>query len=131
VKIERAIDAFLDWRRIERDATPRSIDSYWRILSKLAADYPEVLVHELSTEDRRRFLNRWRAKSAATRSNVISVLDSFFAWAESEDLVNHDPSRKMHEVSADGTQQSAVRRSRGFGLVAGFVASLGCAMGVP
>ena len=32
VRIERAIDAFLDWRRLERDATPRSIDSYRRIL---------------------------------------------------------------------------------------------------
>ena len=42
VRIERAIDAFLDWRQLERDATPRSIDSYRRILWKLAEAYPEV-----------------------------------------------------------------------------------------
>jgi site-specific recombinase XerC len=42
VRIERAIDAYLDWRRIERDATRRSIDSYRRILDKLAEDYPEL-----------------------------------------------------------------------------------------
>ena len=95
MRIERAIDAFLDWRRIERDATPRSIDSYWRILVKLAEDYPEAPIATLTTEDLRRFLNRWRQKSAATRSNVISVLHSFFSWAEAEDWVEIDPSRKI------------------------------------
>jgi hypothetical protein len=63
---------------MERDATSRSIDSYWRILVKLAEDYPEARLETLTTEDLRRFLNRWRGKSAATRSNVISVLHSFF-----------------------------------------------------
>jgi site-specific recombinase XerD len=82
VRIERAIDAFLDWRRLERDSTPRSVDSYWRILVKLAADYPEAPLESLTTEDLRRFLGRWRSKSASTRSNVISVLHSFFSWAE-------------------------------------------------
>jgi hypothetical protein len=42
MRIERAIDGFLDWRRLERDAMPRSVDSYWRILWKLAQDYPEI-----------------------------------------------------------------------------------------
>jgi hypothetical protein len=39
VRIERAIDAFLDWRRLERDAPRSSIESYRRILWKLAEDY--------------------------------------------------------------------------------------------
>jgi site-specific recombinase XerD len=79
MRIERAIDAFLAWRRLERDATPRSVDSYWRILAKLAEDYPEASLGSLTTQDLRRFLGRWREKSASTRSNVISVLHSFFA----------------------------------------------------
>ena len=95
MRIERAIDAFLDWRQVERDATERSVDSYWRILSKLAADYPESDLDLLTTEDLRRFLNRWRDRSASTRANVISVLHSFFAWAEAEDLIEVDPSRKI------------------------------------
>ena len=49
MRIERAIDAFLDWRQLERDATPRSIDSYRRILTKLAEDYPEAQVDALTT----------------------------------------------------------------------------------
>lgn len=95
MRIERAIDAFLDWRRLERDATPRSIDSYWRILVKLAEEYPEATLESLATHDLRRFLGRWREKSASTRSNVISVLHSFFAWAEAEGVIDADPSRKI------------------------------------
>ena len=87
MRIERAIDAFLDWRQLERDATPRSIDSYRRILVKLSEDFPEVEIADLTTADLRQFLNRWRDKSAATRSNVISVIHSFYGWAEEEDLI--------------------------------------------
>ncbi len=95
MRVERAIDAFLDWRRLERDATDRSTDSYRRILWKLAEEYPEADVREFTTEDLRRFLNRWKHRRAATRSNVISVLHSFFRWAEAEDFVQVDPSRKI------------------------------------
>jgi site-specific recombinase XerD len=95
VRIERAIDAFLDWRQLERDATPRSVDSYRRILWKLAADFPEARLDELTTQDLRAFLGRWRDRSASTRSNVVSVLHSFFSWAEAEDVIDHDPSRKI------------------------------------
>jgi site-specific recombinase XerD len=95
MRIERAIDAFLDWRRLERDATVRSTDSYRRILWKLAQDYPEADLRTVTTADIRKFLNRWRDRSASTRSNVISVLHSFFAWVEAEDFVAADPSRKI------------------------------------
>jgi site-specific recombinase XerD len=89
------VHAFLDWRRLERDATPRSLDSYWRILWKLAADYPEIELARITTDDLRTFLSRWRDKSASTRSNVISVLHSFFDWALVEDLIDVDPSAKI------------------------------------
>lgn len=45
--------------------------------------------------DLRQFLSRWRDSSAATRSNVISVLHSFFSWAEAEDIIEMDASRKI------------------------------------
>ena len=104
MRIERAIDAFQDARRIERDATPRSIDSYWRILVKLAGQYPEAELRALTTSDLRAFLadlvrkskaERGVDLSASSRSNIISVLHSFFGWAETEDLIELDPSRKV------------------------------------
>jgi hypothetical protein len=67
MRIERAIDAFLDWRQLERDATPRSVESYRRVLDKFAASYPEA---PLSTFDGREgtrllrdFLASWVAES--------------------------------------------------------------------
>jgi site-specific recombinase XerD len=104
MRIERAIDAFLDWRRLERDATPRSVHSYSRILMKLAGDYPEVQLDALTTADLRKFLSNWASRSraergielsASTRSNIISVLHSFFSWAEAEEIIDLDPSRKI------------------------------------
>src|SRR3954451_20541890 len=95
MRVGRAIDAYLDWRRIERDSTPRSIDSYRRILFKLAEDYPEVELGTLTTEDLRTFLKRWERARASTRSNVISVLHSFFGWANVEDEIPSDPSAKI------------------------------------
>src|SRR4051794_2104712 len=95
MRIERAIDAFLDWRRLERDATVRSQESYPGFLNKLAEDFPEVSIDVLTTADLRQSLRRWQDRSAATRSNVISVFHSFFSWAEAEDLVEVDPSRKI------------------------------------
>ena len=119
MRIERGIDAFLDWRRLGRDATKRSVDSYRRILDKLAEDYPEVELGQLTTADLRAFLNRWGERSAATRSNVISVLRSFFDRALVEDLVDIDPSAKI-DVPRSGGQTSTVRAStswRGFAMV--------------
>jgi site-specific recombinase XerD len=95
MRIERAIDAFLDWRVLERDAPPSSVSSYQRLLFKLAEDYPEAELSDLTTADLRTFLKRWEKAKASTRSNVISVLHSFFAWANVEDLIPSDPSAKI------------------------------------
>ena len=95
MRIERAIDAFLDWRRLERDATPRSVDSYRRILDKLAEDYPELDLGRFTKHDLRVFLKRWQDRTSATRANVVSVLHSFFGWAVAEDLIDVDPSAAL------------------------------------
>jgi integrase/recombinase XerD len=97
VRVERAIDAFLDWRVFD-GGTPRSVDSYLRILSKLSSDYPETQLCDLTTADLRWFLGRWQDRSAATKANVVSVLHSFFRWAESEEIIDDDPSRKIRRL---------------------------------
>jgi site-specific recombinase XerD len=92
MRIERAIDAYLDWWKLERDATPRSVDSYRRILGKLAEDYPDLEVERFTKQDLRAFLKRWEDRSSATRANIVSVLHAFFGWATAEDLIEIDPS---------------------------------------
>jgi site-specific recombinase XerC len=48
MRIERAIDEYLAWRKLERDSTQRTIDSYRRILNKLADSYPEATLASFS-----------------------------------------------------------------------------------
>src|SRR5262249_30995736 len=106
--IARAIDDFLAWFALECDATPRTVASYWTVLRKLADRYPEALMIDfdgkVGTDRLREFLTSWVKESknergvelsAATRANIISVLHSFFGWAEGNDLVETDPSRKI------------------------------------
>jgi site-specific recombinase XerD len=99
VRLTAALDAFLHWRRIERGATPRSIESYRAILEKLIDHFPSALLGGFEgtggTELPRQFLERWADRSASTRCNVISVVHSFFTWAVTEELINADPSRRI------------------------------------
>jgi site-specific recombinase XerC len=96
VRIGSAIDMFLRWREIERGATVRSVESYRRILAKLAQRHPQTAIGDLAgtdgTRTLRAFVEQWADRSASTRCNVISVIHSFFAWAVSEDLIESDPS---------------------------------------
>lgn len=116
MRIERAIDAYLDWRRLERDATPRSVDSYRRILEKLADDNPELDLASFTKHNLRAFLRWWELRSASTRANVVSVLHSFFGWACAEDLVEVDPSAalrrpKKRARTSTGRASTSSRRS--------------------
>jgi integrase len=100
VRLDRAIEAFLEWRTLERDATPSSLNSYYRILIKIAEDWPQADLSDFEgregTEKLRATLaRRWGKKSAATRCNVISVFHSFFDWTESEDLIETNPARRI------------------------------------
>jgi integrase/recombinase XerC len=95
LRIERAIDAFLDWRRLERDAHRVRSTRTGESFGSSPRTTPEASLSSLATTDLRSFLARWGESSAATRSNVISVLHSFFSWAEAEDVIEADPSRKI------------------------------------
>jgi len=101
MRIARAIDAFLDWGRVERDWTPRTLDSYRRILdvlvAELGSEYPiDKLSGRAGTDTLRTILAKhWGKTSAGTRANRISALHSFFAWAEEHTLVGDDPARRL------------------------------------
>ena len=46
MRISRAIDRFLDQMQVERDWTPRTIDSYRRVLVHLADTNPDATLHD-------------------------------------------------------------------------------------
>lgn len=100
MRLTRAIDAFLEWGRVERDWTPRTIDSVYRTLSALADRYPDATLADFDgragTDKLRVFIGeKWGRKSATTRATRISYLHSFFAWAEDEELIEDDPARRI------------------------------------
>lgn len=96
----RAIDRFCDWRQLERDSTPESVRTYWRILVRIADDWPDARLSDFDgrqgTEMLRESIARhWARRSAATRANVISVVRSFFDWAVAEDRIESNPARRI------------------------------------
>ncbi len=101
MRLAKAVDRFLAWRQLERDATPKSLDSYWRTLRAMT-DWLESRAGEdvrltdlegrKGTELLREFIAADCGRlSASTRSTRISYLHSFWRWALEEDLIEADP----------------------------------------
>lgn len=100
MRLARAIDRFLEQMRIERDWTPRTLDSYFRVLQKIEDDYPDLRLHDFEGRAgtdllRRSIAKRWASASPGRRANVISILHSFFGWAEAEGFLDDDPARRI------------------------------------
>ena len=100
MRLSRAIDLFLEQMQVEDDWTPRTVDSVYRCLSKLADEYPEATLADFDgkegLERLRRHIGRLYGRlSASTRATRISYHHSFWSWAEREGYIDDDPSRKI------------------------------------
>lgn len=101
MRLTRAIDSFLEWGRVERDWTDRTILAYSRCLNVLVDDLgtetPVAAISGRAGADTLRSIlaKHWGRTSAGTRANRISILHSFFAWAEEQGLVDDDPARRL------------------------------------
>lgn len=94
-----ATDLFLgDLER--RGYSKRTVDTYRRILDQFADWLPEgVDVAKITTDDCRRFLNRWNGSrkrgagsySQGTRAHTFSVLSSFFVWLYRTERIKRNP----------------------------------------
>lgn len=100
MRIERAIDKYLQQMQVERDWTPRSIDSIYRCLILLADDFPDSRISDYDGRSgldmvRDHVARRYGHLSTATRATRISYLHTFFAWAEAEGFIDDDQVRKI------------------------------------
>lgn len=100
VTLSRAIDRFLEQMRVERDWTPRTIDSYRRIYNVLADAHPDADLRDFDGRPgtdllRAVIAKHWGRTSAGTRANRISAFHSLFGWAEDEGLISDDPARRI------------------------------------
>lgn len=105
MRITRAIDRFLEQMQLERDFTPRSLQSYANILGRLVDDPPrgfgnEARLHDFDNHDgttrlRDHIATNWGSTSSGRRQNVISAHHTFWGWAVDEGFIDTDPSSRI------------------------------------
>lgn len=98
--LERAIDDYLRWRQLERDAPPGSVKTYYDCLVKFADAHPRSRLHEWEGRDgtdriRAVIARHWGTRAASTRANRISIAHAFWDWLEQEDLMETNPARRI------------------------------------
>jgi integrase len=97
--ISQASDLWLG--ELERQGhSERTIDTYRRLLDKLADAYPHIDVDELTTTHLRRFLDeqarkrRGGRKAPATIAQNVSIISGLCDWLTREGLMPRNPTRR-------------------------------------
>lgn len=102
---KRTVDALLaEYLKTKRDAgrrEPTIVDIKHRI-GKLAEDYGNTPVHEITTEDLEKWLNTRNYRNG-TRANFKRLFTGFFNYALKRKLVNHNPAVAIEKPSIDET----------------------------
>jgi site-specific recombinase XerD len=94
MRLSRAIDLWLgELARSGRTASTRA--SYERYLFMLAGQLeqsrPDLSVRDVTTNDCRRFLDGWNARSSSTVCSIHSALNGFLSWAYLEGEIEANP----------------------------------------
>ncbi len=90
LRLDRAIDRF-DGELARRGCTKRSRDDYFRKLAPLCDLLPDATVTDVTEDDCRAYLDRWRDRHPNTMRHSISVLKSFFGWLYEIDEIPRNP----------------------------------------
>lgn len=89
LRLDRAIDRF-DGELARRGCTKRSRADYRRKLAALCDLLPDASVTDVTEDDCRAHLDRWRDRHPNTMRHSISVL-SFFGWLYEVDEIPRNP----------------------------------------
>lgn len=98
-----------------KNHSERTIDTYRRLLHKLADEHPRIDVDELTTTQIRRFLDEQarrrdgNRKAAATIAQNVTIMNGFLDWLTREGILARNPARRNGDrVLSRPKQQSAV-----------------------
>lgn len=75
--------------------SPRTVEERERVLANLALDYAHLTPEEITTEQLRDFLTRWKDAAVNYRRALVSAIRVFFEWAHENDHVPVNPARKI------------------------------------
>lgn len=89
------VGRYVRWFRSERGATKDSVRDYESVLARMALTLSDRDPTEVSLEDLRDVVDLWSLREPATRAKVISVMRSFWSWAEDEGHVTDNPARRL------------------------------------
>lgn len=89
-----AIDLYVG-ELARRGRSPETRRAYERVLFLLADRYPDKMVAELSADDCRRFLDRWRDAAPSTVALHVSVVSGFFCFLGDEGHVERSPMERI------------------------------------
>ena len=90
----RAIDLYVgELARRGRSAETRR--AYERVLFLLADRFSEMTIAEITADDCRRFLDRWRDAAPSTLALHVSVLNGFFGFLRDEGRIDKSPMERV------------------------------------
>lgn len=89
------VGRFVRWFRNEEGATSDTLRDYEGVLRRMALTLADHEPAEITLEDLRVVLDLWAEREPATRAKVVSVMRTFWKWAEDEGHVPANPSLKL------------------------------------
>ena len=93
MRVDAAIDAFLNHLAVERGLSPATLEAYGRDLARLAETLGAEEVSRVDPPAIRSHLDRLleRGLTSASRARALSAISRFFAYLRAERVISHDP----------------------------------------
>jgi len=89
------VGRFIRWLRNEKGAQPSSVRDYESVLARMSLHLADIEPGDTTLEHLRDVLDTWAGNEPATRAKVVSVMRSFWQWAEDEGHVTASPARRL------------------------------------
>lgn len=100
---------FISAKRIE-GCSEKTLKYYENTIQAFLDETSKEL-HDVSTNEIRKYLSDFQAKrnsSKTTVDNVRRILSSFFSWLEDEDYIVKSPVRRIHKVRSESTVKETI-----------------------
>lgn len=100
---------FISAKRIE-GCSEKTLNYYENTIRAFLDETSKEL-HDVTTNEIRRYLSDFQAKrnsSKTTVDNVRRILSSFFSWLEDEDYIIKSPVRRIHKVRSELTVKETI-----------------------
>lgn len=89
------VGRFVRWFRNEEGATPDTLRDYEGVLRRMSLTLADKEPEEVTLEDLREVLDIWADREPATRAKVVSIMRTFWRWAEDNRYIPENPAIKL------------------------------------